>query len=317
MHSIDELGQLLRKRFMGSIELAGLPIRTRSKQAKKMVCQALGLPIPLSFAKTSPRFPAENLDVAVQKSNNFQPWNTELDPSRRYAFLLLDSDNRVFDVRVLSGTEVAKYNTTGTLTSKYQAAFSEFDEPVVRIHGDDTPNVQRLLTFSAHRARTTDPCAPPGPGLLTLQAIGSRLGGLLGSEILDPGADQERLRGQGLHQLVSACLGYGSHRDTGQHPDVPNQLLELKLQTSPTIDLGLVDPSSRAVLSPPFPDYLTHADTRYAVFGGVRSSTGNVRLVGLTLVSGDCFFEVFRRFGGLGVNSKLQIRLPAEWWYAD
>jgi len=314
MRQINELTRALRKRLLNSSELANLPIRTRSKRAKQLVCEALNLPIPKSFAKTSPRLVAENLDVAVQKANNFQPWNTEIDPNRRYAFLILDRKDRVRDVKVLMGTEVIKYNTSPTLTSKYQAAFVNYDEPGVRVHGADTALVQGLLKAPPSGLLASDPCAGPDAGLLPLHEVAQRLSSLIGTTIVDPGADQERLRGQGLHEHVGRALGYTGHRDTGQHPDVPNQILEIKLQTSPTVDLGLVDPTSEGRLSPPFPDSLRHADTRYAVFGAAQASKALVRIVGITLVSGERFFEVFRRFGGLGVNSKLQIRLPTAWW---
>lgn len=314
MRTVNQLTAALEARFLDSYELVGLPIKTRSKRAKTMVCEALGLPIPKSFQKTSPRFAAENLDVIAQKSNNFQPWNTELDPNRRYAFLILDADDRVRAVKVLMGAQLMVYNTTGTLTSKFQAAFADYAKEGCRPHGDDTAFVKELIAKPRIQGDSRDPCAPPDGALLPLAKLAKRLAFLLGTELKDPGADQERLRGQELHQDVGKALGYGEHRDSGQHPDVPHQLLELKLQTSPTVDLGLVDPASTAALSPPFPDGLRHADTRYAVFGGVRSGPSRLRLIGLTVVAGERFFEVFRRFGGLGKNSKLQIRLPTEWW---
>lgn len=154
----------------------------------------------------------------------------------------------------------------------------------------------------------------PGCTLLPLAVIAERLHPLLGTVLRDPGAVQERLRGQELHLKGSAELGYESHHDTGQHPDVPHQLLEVKLQTSPTIDLGLVDPVSTSPLGPPFPDTFRHADARYAVFGGIPTGDGHVRLISLILVTGELFFESFRRFGGLGVNRKLKIHLPRDWW---
>ena len=43
---------------------------------------------------------------------------------------------------------------------------------------------------------------------------------------------------------VDGYLGYSRYEDKGQFPDIRHQLLEVKLQTSPTIDLGLVLPSS-------------------------------------------------------------------------
>ena len=65
---------------------------------------------------------------------------------------------------------------------------------------------------------------------------------------MDTGFDQERNRGAELHKLVCQRLGYLDYRDDGQFPDVRHQLLEVKLQSSPTIDLGLVCPDSEEAL---------------------------------------------------------------------
>jgi hypothetical protein len=99
--------------------------------------------------------------------------------------------------------------------------------------------------------------------------------------------------------------------DEGQFPDVIEQLLEIKLQTAPTIDLGLVCPESTEPIADR-PD-VYHCDVRYAVFyGTIVGST--VRLDYLMLTTGADFFEYFRRFEGKVRNSKLQIRLPLDFF---
>ena len=103
------------------ISLSGLALRTRSKVVKTEVCKAIGYPVPGSFKRTQPRFPGQNFDVYIQKSNNLQIWNEELDASRRYVIVRVDEDNRIGNVRVISGAELAKLDRTGTLTQKYQA----------------------------------------------------------------------------------------------------------------------------------------------------------------------------------------------------
>ena len=314
MLTLMELQAALEPRFLGSFELANKKIRTRSKLAKTMACEALGYAIPKSFVKSSPRFPAENFDISVQKANNFQLWNAELDPTRRYVFVILSEAEQVIALRVLIGEDLAKYNSTGVSTLKHQAGFEAFASAGFLVVGDDTEIVQAWLAAPPTAMRAKNPSAPPDAAMQSLANLGTMLQPLLGTTLRDPGAVQERLRGQELHVIVSARLGYGAHSDSGQHPDIPHQLLELKLQTSPTIDLGLVDPVSVAPLGPPFADHIRHADTRYAIFGGVSDGNGHVRLTSLVMVSGEQFFTAFRRFGGLGVNGKLQFHLPKHWW---
>lgn len=106
---------------MKGIVLAGLPLRTRSKVVKEHVCRALGYPVPRTFRRTQPRFPGQHFDVYVQKSGNLQIWNEELEPVRRYVVVCVGEDETVTRVRVVIGEDLARLDTTGTLTQKYQA----------------------------------------------------------------------------------------------------------------------------------------------------------------------------------------------------
>ena len=95
-----------------------LPLRTRAKKAKAAVAAALGYPIPKSFKKTQPRFIGQKFDTYVQKANNLQVWNEEVDASRRYVIIRVDDAQIVRKVKVISGEALAPLDTTGTLTSK-------------------------------------------------------------------------------------------------------------------------------------------------------------------------------------------------------
>lgn len=92
-------------------------------------------------------------------------------------------------------------------------------------------------------------------------------------------------------------------------------LLEVKLQTSPTIDLGLVDPHSEEALDMPPLDGIPirHCDVRYAVFGAT-SDGHEVALNRLIVTTGEMFFARFAQFQGRVVNRKLQIRLPPSFY---
>src|SRR5262245_26734618 len=97
------------------------PLRTRSKVLKSKICEILGYPIPKSFTKSKPRFPGQDLDTYIQKSNNLQIWNDEIVPTRRYVIIRLDAKSCVTSVRLITGEVLAKLDPTGTLTKKYQA----------------------------------------------------------------------------------------------------------------------------------------------------------------------------------------------------
>jgi hypothetical protein len=316
-----QLEELLNQGLFG-LDLSGLPIRTRSKVVKAAVCRALGYPVPVSFKKTKPRFPGQELDINGQKKPNppknlnLQIWNEQLSPTRRYALIQIDENHRVSKIKVINGQELALFDTTGKITTKYQARLDTRIAVYDLISPFDTmpilPHVCAGLRFGADTGPTDDPVSG---GLLPIAEIFYCLSRLLGLTFLDPGRDQERNRGAVLHRLVCEALGYGSYGDNGRFPDVRHQLLEVKLQTSPTIDLGLVSPDSLEPLDIPHLGLTPprHCDTRYAVFQA-RTDGSFVTLDKLAVVTGADFFTRFRRFEGKVQNGKLQIPLPKDFF---
>lgn len=90
-----------------------------------------------------------------------------------------------------------------------------------------------------------------------------------------------------------------------------DQLLEVKLQTAPTIDLGLVSPDGAGSISD-LPNF-QHRDVRYAiVYGTIKGA--KVRIDYIVLVTGADFFTYFQRFEGKIINKKLQMHLPSDFF---
>ncbi|HYO56237.1 hypothetical protein [Archangium sp.] len=296
-----ELRDALRAGLVGR-DLNGLPLRTRSKVIKTAVCEAMGYPAPTSFKKTQPRFPGQDLDTYVQKSNNLQIWNEEITPTRRYALIQLDDHCKVVEVRVATGTLIAQLDRTGTLTHKYQAARITPGGPSTLVSPTDTAKV---LANPRYRSRE----------LLPIATLYAKLQTLVGTDVEDPGSDQDRNRGSELHRRVSATVGVSAYKDNGRFPDIVEQLLEVKFQTCETVDLGVLRPDDTAVLStlPPF----AAEDARYAVFYAHPVGAGRVRIDAVVVSTGMTFFQHFRLFGGKVKNSKLQIPLPRDFFDAE
>lgn len=311
----QEMEFLLNSALKG-ISLAGLPLRTRSKVVKAAVCKAMGYPVPPSFRKTQPRFPGQCLDTYVQKSSNLQIWNEELAPNRRYA-IIKAQDDTIVKVKVVTGATLARLDTTGTLTRKYQARIVPGDADAELISDADTNNLSQITSqYHNTTSFTVSPTSHPSIGqLMPIQSIYRALTPLVGSTFVDAGIDQERNRGGELHRQVCAALGYQSYQDDGTFPDIRHQLIEVKLQTSRTIDLGLVSPDSEDPLDTPRLGNVQarHCDVRYVVFCAERSNT-NVILTRLYVSTGESFFTRFVRFGGLVINAKLQIPLPGSFF---
>jgi hypothetical protein len=300
-------------RQLSGFQVQGLPLRTRSKVVKRRVCEVLGYVVPTSFKRTKPlaRFPCQNFDLYVQTSDNLQIWNDALSATRRYV-LIREEDGVLAKVRVVTGADLAVLDTTGTLTQKYQARLAVPKDTSELISALDTGRLRLAL---AKRALTKIPGLPTAAHevgrILSIAEVWRRLRPLVGRSFADLGADQERNRGAALHALVCLALGYKSYADDGRFPDVRHQLLEVKLQTAPTIDLGLVTPDSTAPLDLGIvgPEPLRHCDVRYALFSGVKQGR-QVMLTSLHLTTGADFFSRFPRFEGKVLNRKLQLRLP-------
>ncbi|OAJ74711.1 restriction endonuclease [Brevibacillus sp. SKDU10] len=309
----EELEQILNEGLRG-LSLDSLPIRTRSRVVKEKVCEVLGYPIPKSFKKTQPRFIGQGFDTYVQKSNNLQIWNEEVSPSRRYVLIRV-TDDVISKVKVVSGEELAKLDTTGTLTQKYQARLIPGSDTFELVSPNDTDHLKKYVreTPSLQLANCSPVDYPNSNTLLSIETIFNRLKTLVGLHFPDIGSDQERNRGAELHRLVCQHLGYSDYKDHGQFPDVRHQLLEVKLQTSPTIDLGLVSPNSSDNLNLPGELTIKNSDVRYALFNA-QINNGNVQITHLFLVTGEKFFERFPQFQGKVVNKKLQIPLPRDFF---
>lgn len=311
----EQLEQALQEALVG-VSLAGLPLRTRSKRVKELACTALGYPTPSSFRRVRPRFPGQDFDIYTQKANNLQVWNDELSPTRRYAIIQIDQADSIAKVRVASGQQLALLDTTGTLTTKYQARFDVGERPLELVVGVDTANLLPHVRQRCQFDHGVLPSSEPESGmLLPIADVHQRLATLLGQSFRDPGSVSERSRGAVIHELVCRRLGYASYSDSGQFPDVRHQLLEVKLQTSPTVDLGLVLPNSNSPIDVArLGNYQPrHSDTRYALFCG-QIAFGSVTITHLLTTTGEAFFPRMRRFEGRVLNAKLQIPLPRSFF---
>jgi hypothetical protein len=307
----NTLEKILNSQLIG-FSLKDLPIRTRSKVLKSKICEILGYPIPKSFKKTQPRFYGQSFDTYIQKSNNLQIWNEEISATRRYVIIKLSNDDIVTKIRVVPGNLLAELDKTGTLTQKYQAKVIVGENSTELLSLEDTDNLKKLFRFndSITIFKTSPIQAPISEEVLTIKELFNRLKNIVGLSFPDIGIVQERNRGAALHEIVCKKLGYTLYQDDGQFPDIKNQLIEVKLQTSPTIDLGLVSPDSKEVIGNL---YIRHCDVRYAIFYG-RTDGKSVQITHFYLTTGEKFFLRFKKFEGRIVNRKIQIPLPKDFF---
>lgn len=301
-HTPYELELLLRTDLIGRRDLADLPVRTRSKVAKTIACEALGYVPPTNFQKVSPRLRHANVDIYSQQSNNLQIWNQEVDAARRYVILIL-LDGVISDIKVIAGADLAQYDTTGTLTSNFQANRIHEGSGSSLVSLSDTPDLARLFNPSPNLTGPVSPVAPPAAGkVLDIRTVYDRLLPLVGMSFANPGPTQERNRGMVVHREACALLGLSHFADNGQFPDLLSQLLEVKLQLARTVDLGLELPESTTPVASTN-GILAVADMRYAILYGERSGV-TFAITELVVVTGKDFFKEFEDepFGSVEVD---------------
>ena len=310
-----ELRALLNAELTGTCFGKVAP-RTRSKIAKQHVSRILGYPVPRAFKRKKPDFPGQFLDAYVQQSKNLQVWNEPLEPTRRYAVIRVDAGNVVTKVKVVMGAVLAELDKTGTKTEKLQAQLKPGAEIMELIAAEDTARLRPLVRSGIDLGDVASPVNHPQKHqLLPIAEIFDRLAVLVGQSFPDAGHGQERNRGAELHRLVCRHLGYNKYADNGQFPDVRHQLLEVKLQTSPTIDLGRVCPDSEGVLNLLEIEgrQIRPRDVRYVLFYG-EADGDTVTLTHLYLTTGETFFDRFPQLKGNVKNTKRQIPLPSDFF---
>jgi hypothetical protein len=307
----EVLESILNDGLVG-MSIAGLPMRTRSKVVNERICGFLGYPVPPSFKRTEPRFPAQNFDKYLQQSNNLQIWNQEISDNRRYVLIKVDEDGVVKKVRAITGDQLAPMDKTGKLTQKYQARMVDKAGSGL-LSRRDTPQITYWYGNINDLAGAMPNEDPVKGKVMPIDKLYDKLESLVGESFEDLGATQDRNRAAILHALVLDKLGYENYLDDGSYPDVRNQMLEVKLQTSPTIDLGLHSPEDDEVIFQTGEDEFHSSDIRYVIASG--DTEGNkVTINYVYLVTGEDFTKHFLLFGGKVRNTKIQIPLPKDFF---
>jgi len=115
-------------------------------------------------------------------------------------------------------------------------------------------------------------------------------------------------RGQALERKVLDLLGY-QLADTdqlyGAYPDIPNQLLEVKVQDTQTVDLGKFTPEKKEIINKEFE--ITTFDIRYLI---ALTNPETERIEGIILCPGEKLGEIFSYVSNK--SYKCQRSIPME-----
>ena len=142
--------------------------------------------------------------------------------------------------------------------------------------------------------------------VLPLSYIDTQITDSLLGERLDVSLSTKQ-RGQQLERLVAYMLGYKKQQEMldGGYPDIRNQMLEVKVQDSPTIDLGRYSPQFEESIK----DAFTTRTIRYLI---ALTNAMNGSIDGVVLVPGE---ELGKNFTYVAEKSfKCQRSIPMEFF---
>lgn len=212
----------------------------------------------------------------------------------RFVFVKINPNNNIISSVVVATPEylVNKFGVFGVPTIKYQMIISDIKRNEIIALRDscffkgDTTNMSRHTTNIITKPIASISDAPESGNIFSLESIKEKVvGSLIGVRLA---ASDTKTRGQSLERVVANLLGYRIDDSlVGGYPDIPNQLLEIKVQDSPTVDLGKYSPGNPVMVNKPMG--FTTEDIRYLI--ALTDKDGLIE--GVVLSAGEYLCDAF------------------------
>lgn len=297
--SADKLRNIFSPLIGSPFKLSGKP-RTDGSRLRKVISETLeqaNLPelaqedefIIVPFKKKGvPRILTELIDtylVTTGDAYNLQVWNripnsgsilvqytktheTICNKDVRYVLVKIEND-KINSIVILSSDYIEKrFGVFGKPTIKHQLLVSDINRNKIvqsknKINfSPDTLNVTSFCTTIYTKPDSNIGDKPVASKIFSLDLILERVAKPLIGVKID--AKDTKTRGQILERLVADLLGYETHQGlVGGYPDLPNQLLEVKVQDAQTIDLGKYTPEVEEIVFEKLG--ITTFDVRYLI----------------------------------------------------
>lgn len=255
--------------------------------------------------KGVPSFLREYIDtyiVTTGTSYNLQVWNrnpnsasvqvdlrngeTLLASDVRFVLGKINFDDCIESIIVMSPDYIEeKFGRFGKPTIKQQLIISNKKrEEIIRDGGMvivDSSLPIELLDNDNDRVLTNTSIKDEPEKVLPIETIDKCITDKLMGERLDISLSTKQ-RGQQLERFVAHQLGYQNLKDglEGGYPDIRNQMLEVKVQDSPTIDLGRYSPQFEEQIN----DDFTTRTIRYLI---ALTNTSNGEIDGIIICPGE------------------------------
>lgn len=236
--------------------------------------------------KGVPTFLREYIDtyiVTTGNSYNLQVWNRNPTSSSvqvelgngeallasdvRFVLGKINTDNRIESIVIMTPEYIEnRFGKFGKPTIKQQLIISNKKrEDIIRDGGmiiDDVSLPQEFLARGNEVINDNISIKDEPQKVLPIKTIDARITDKLIGKKLDISLSTKQ-RGQQLERFVAYQLGYRVVQDSleGGYPDIRNQMLEVKVQDSPTIDLGKYSPQFEEQIN----DNFTTRTIRYLI----------------------------------------------------
>lgn len=273
----DELAQKLKSLIGTSIQMTG-KAKTDGSNFRKIVTKHLlemympeaseDYEIEVPKGKGLPKFLREYIDtyiVTTGKSYNLQVWNRNpvsesilIDLKNgeylrskdiRFVFGKVSQEGCIEAIVVMTPEHIEnKFGKFGKQTVKQQLIISDKKRNDIIQNGGmiiQDSNLSEELFADENSTITEGISIQDEPDkIFSVKAIEKKVKEKLVGEKLDF-QSSTKLKGQQLERMVAYLLGYNESAQKnleGGYPDIRNQMLEVKVQDSPTIDLGRYSP---------------------------------------------------------------------------
>ena len=215
----------------------------------------------------------------------------------RYVFVKIDLQSKMISSIVILTADYIEnhFGKFGKPTIKHQLLISN------KARNQIYSSVSKILSFPDSKKLSyciTDDYKKPDdriseePTLQNLYSI-KLLEEMVASKLIGKKLDSNatKNRGQALERMTLGLLGYGmasNEKLVGGFPDIPNQLLEVKVQDAQTVDLGKFTPEKEEIIV--VGSNLTTFDVRYMI---ALTDPKTDIIEGIILAPGEKLGEIF------------------------
>ena len=234
----------------------------------------------------------------------------------RFVFAKIDTANSIIDsIVILTPGYIEKhFGKFGNPTIKHQLLISSkarrqiLTSKTKILSFPDSIELSYLITNDYQKPSENISNDPNLKSLYSIKLLTEKVAKELIGTRLDENSTKNR--GQDLERRTMELLGYSTDKGenlVGGYPDIPNQLLEVKVQETQTVDLGRFTPEKEEVIFPA--NNLTTFDVRYLI-ALTNGSTGIIE--GIILAPGEKLGEFFTYVSD--VSYKCQRSIPMSFF---